>query len=1202
MIIYKNNGVPIIDIEVDDSSYRYRQIMGRDEVLLEFSLAEHVELPVGAYLVFENDRYDLLKEENVTVNHSRNYEYKITFSGPGERARNYIIHNIIDKRLKFDLTAKPSDHLAMIVANMNERDGAGVWSVGTCIDKKEMTISYNHTYCIDGLGQLADECDTEYEIVRLSGSTYAINLGKVEYYKSNPLSLGYGKENGFVPGVSRESSSASLEKVWIEGGDKNISLKSYGASLLHLPENLSFSFDGSKFSGEAGYDRTKGVSMKTDSEGYSVKLASAPANATEGSLDVTGIYPKRVGEVTAIRFEYNNWYYTYAELIAAFPSLSDEDWENVQIDIVDNTIPASLDYAECLMVNDQPLTVIFQSGPLAGREFDATFQKESRIDTRTTEQGTETVTRPANRFELKKADHDGVNMPTRNYLPATGNEYVVVNCVMPEAYVSDPESFGGAEYDALREAAAYLYENKDMTRSYRGTIDGLFAKRDWVNVSSHLKLGSYVSFSHSQVQATPIAVRILACKQYINKPHKPEIEISNEIVSVGKSTTIQETVNQQAHVEALNNAARRFSRRGFRDAKETAEMLIGAALEGFDPSISPIAIQTMQLLAGDESLQFKFWTSRACVTPVSNPVWYDQGAKVLHVDSCVLQHMTLGINSVSSEHATSEYLLWNMSAYESAVLAEPSKRYYVYAKVDAMNDGEAHLSGTFMMSETAIGMRSVTGYYYLLVGMLMSENDNDRSFAPMFGFTEILPGQITTDIIRSSDGNSYFDLAGNKFRIGNAGKYLAWNVNNDGVLRLRGNIVQSPSGAEFPVPCNRGDWSSGTSSAYYGDQYAFGGESWICIDPSAIDSAHTVTSDPESTSGKWLRYAKKGDSGKNGKSMQGPSEYDSGTQYYGINGLVASYYNVVCVKNGDMYDYYQCLKDCVNIPVTNTEYWAKFNQFELVATKALVVDDAAIKRVAVEELRTATSGNDRIEIKGSSISVYDTQQNQTVKIHTGHLDTGTGDNSSISLPYTSSRKEITFTSANPPVVEIGRSSLLVTNENNSITLPALHVNISEPLVQGQPVSTYFEILFATDSNLSNQVRVFTSMQSTSAYINIPEKTVTLPPNTSRYHLYLRVYYTLAGKFVMYYDSSSALLKYNRLSTQIASDGMMIQGGTDALVATEEKLSLIKDGSACELLGGGALNSLVAPKMIVACTTYPSVEEQGVLYVKVKLAN
>jgi hypothetical protein len=121
-------------------------------------------------------------------------------------------------------------------------------------------------------------------------------------------------------------------------------------------------------------------------------------------------------------------------------------------------------------------------------------------------------------------------------------------------------------------------------------------------------------------------------------------------------------------------------------------------------------------------------------------------------DGGIIQHMTLGISTIKKTHAPSEYKYWDMTSYASPAL-DPEKAYYLYAKC-----GKTTGNGSFLLSETAIGMEAVADYYHLLVGILNSEQDGDRSFAPLYGYSEILPGRITTDKIVSSDGKTYFDL------------------------------------------------------------------------------------------------------------------------------------------------------------------------------------------------------------------------------------------------------------------------------------------------------------------------------------------------------------------------------------------------------------------------------------------------------------
>ena len=766
MVIRDMYGTPIIGLDVDDASYAYREIMGDCKLYLEFALTQHVELPIGAYVDFQGERYTLMAVADVSIQHNRDYEYKVTFEGPQARFSKYRIHNPVDGRLVFEMIAKPQDHLAMIVANLTQREGAGSWAVGACIDGPEKSLSYNHTKLNDALTQLANAYDTEWE---LSGRS--INLNKVEFNADSPLALGYGRDQGFKPGVGRVNfgETGQIERLNVQGGDRNISRAEYGNDTLLLPKGFAFKFDGEKFqyavngstATEYGFDASKAVDMVTDENGFSVSLANAGSACNEESLDVTHVYPKRVGEVTGVRYLYDHQYLTWAELEAL--DLDEDEWLKVQVDIIDADIPASLDYADCLLANDRPLTVIFQTGMLAGREFSATFRKAAKtalVD------GVEVVQRPANRFELVRENFNGLELPNAIFRPnASGSgqndTYIVVNCYLPDSYICDKATFSGAEIEMLREAARYLYQNKDIQLSFKGEVDDLFSKRNWVNVGGKLKVGGCVSFSHPQVQAEPLVTRITAIKQFINNPYSPEITLGNEIVKGGLSSRLAQIGAQKAHLIGRDDALERYTRRTFRDARETMEMIAAAKIGEFSAGINPVTIQTMQMLVGDESLQFRYVTSK--VNPQDAPagITYNTETHKLTCVANIIQHMTLGIDTVSSSHEPSEYKFWDIAAFESPYLGEAlaEKKYYLYAKCNKAAQGETgYQVAEYVLSETAIAMNSVNGYYHLLVGILNSEYEGERSFVTLYGFTEVLPGRITTDKIVSSNGLTYFDL------------------------------------------------------------------------------------------------------------------------------------------------------------------------------------------------------------------------------------------------------------------------------------------------------------------------------------------------------------------------------------------------------------------------------------------------------------
>jgi hypothetical protein len=774
MIIYNNLGYRVLDVEVDDNSYRNRVIMGDHSLTLYYSLPEHVEIPVGAYCEFQGEKFTLERPENFKMKHKRLFEYTVIFEAPEAKAKIWKFRNPIDGRLKFSLTAKPIEHLQMFVDNMNRRDTG--WTVGDCVDGVETLIAYDHDFCIAALQKQASQFNTEYEFVGKR-----VSLKKVEYNKSAPLPLSYGRGNGFKSGVGRSNTGDTppIEILFVQGGTDNIDPSKYGSSELKLPAGQTLAYDGEHFENEAGFVKANARNYVVDESGLSIRRYDKQLSSlAEDSLDCSEIYPKRVGTVSSVAVvdAGNNFY-----------------------DIIDTGIPSTLNYEECL-IEGETMTIIFQSGMLAGREFEVKYYHEA------------VKNKAARRFEIVPAELDGQTMPNATFAPKAGDKYAVFKCMLPDSYIRDDETKTGASWDMFRAAVKYLFDNEEQKFTFTGELDGIWSKKDWLNIGGRIKLGGYILFSDEQFQKDGVLVRITGVKDYINKPYSPVIELSNTTVSGGVSSTLNELKSEGVVMEDLHRASIQFTKRRFRDAKETISMLEDALLENFTNSINPIAVQTMSMLVGDESLQFRFVNSKTNPVQVAHSITYDIEAKQLSAEAGIIQHMTLGIASISSAHKASEYKYWNMSAYTSGRLDDGSKKYYLYAKVSRTAQ-----TGSFIMSETAIKMEAVSGFYHLLVGVLNSEYDGVRSFVTLYGFSEVLPGRVTTDRVVSGDGNSFFDFVANALKLGDK---LSYNVNGDGELKIKGTIVQSQSGSESYIGCFRGAYNS--SYTYYnGDEVTY---------------------------------------------------------------------------------------------------------------------------------------------------------------------------------------------------------------------------------------------------------------------------------------------------------------------------------------------------------------------------------------------
>ena len=760
MTIYSANGTTLLEVAVNDDSYRFREMMSKDELVLKFELVEHVEIPLGAYCVVEGAKYELLAPENVTIAHRRRYEYTVTFEGAQAKLRKFRLYNTVDGRLEFSYTGKVQDHVALLLGNLNDRYPASGsdplrWQAGDLIESTDKLISYSHTTLLDALALIAQTFETEWEITTVGDISY-ISIHKVEYNAASPLPLSYGKDNGFKPSVQRTNldDRIPVERVYIQGGERNIELSKYPlwadsdqkSRTLRLPRNFEFTFDGEHFGDEQGFDSGRDVlAMMTDAYGHSVKLSNAAPDCNEDSLDLTEVYPKRVGTCSSVLF----WNPRTRQYMDYSPSWTETDWENIEVDIVDNGIPQSLNYSDCLMAGGDTMTLVFQSGMLAGREFDVTYRHESVSG------------RPARRFEIVKADIDGVSMPSTVFIPSVGDEYVIFGVMLPDAYINsrtavsgtDYYQYEGAEFEALREAARYLYENHQPKVTFKGELDELYAKRNWAAISSKLVVGGYVSFTDDSVQPTAFNVRILSIKDWINKPHTPVIELCNDTgaVNSGAASVLRQLENDSAYPDALYADAKAFTRRSFRQTKELLDALEGA-VEGFASGISPITVSTMALLVGSENLQFKFFNT-AFTTEIGSPVTIS--GNTVTVSACGIRHYTLGItdSAISSVHDESNYYNWVRRSATTLTAEDEDVPYYLYARVGHSSGSTA----TFLLSSETKDFDDNT-YYWLLVGIVSSNIDGQRTFSQLNGYTEILPNQLRTGSVVSADGNTVFNL------------------------------------------------------------------------------------------------------------------------------------------------------------------------------------------------------------------------------------------------------------------------------------------------------------------------------------------------------------------------------------------------------------------------------------------------------------
>lgn len=247
------------------------------------------------------------------------------------------------------------------------------------------------------------------------------------------------------------------------------------------------------------------------------------------------------------------------------------------------------------------------------------------------------------------------------------------------------------------------------------------------------------------------------------------------------------------------------TKRNWEDLMQTKDSIENAQLEGFTESITPITVNTMQMVVGTQNLQFDFITSLKDDTIISPGLYINEFGQLV-CPRGVIKHYTLfGPQSVKKDTGIQYYARWTIQGddggdYALLDLTEEDKPYYVYLRVNTTGykditdddvtqnievDPKSKNIGNWFASTQSHAIDEEDGYAYLLVALVTGSNAGGRSIGYLNGFTEILPGQITAYVFKTADGNQYLDFLNNKFRIGNNDQYIDWNGEN---LNIKGSL------------------------------------------------------------------------------------------------------------------------------------------------------------------------------------------------------------------------------------------------------------------------------------------------------------------------------------------------------------------------------------------------------------------------------
>lgn len=730
--IYNAQGTKIIDVANLEGSYCDRSIMGGSTLQLVVKSDKPIDIPLNSYVEYEARRYTLLYPASIKKHHTKDFECTLLFHGEEELLASCLIKDIsggIPYRVKFAITAKPIDFVRCIVDSLNEHYGGG-WSVGNVIDATEQTLAFSHEYCLGAISRVAEVFNTEFSV-----DNKTLSLGKVSIMEDNPLPMSYGNGKGFRPGTGRhnDGKKSAIGKLYVEGGSRNIDYSSYGAQVLLLPKSAVLEYNGRTY--------------RTDEHGMYITCDNAVGTA-EDSYDGSAVYPMREGTVSEVIEEADGY------------------------DFTDTSIPESLNFND-YRIKGEKAVVVFQTGALTGREF-ALVQTKDKLTG---------YIHAERRFKLVSEEQDGFVMPGGNFVPKVGDKYAIYNITLPAEYLSN------ASQRLFEEAVRYFDTVINPPYIFSGEVDPIWAKKEWLRIGGYMQPGGHILFSDPQYHPEGSVIRVTGVRTLLDKPYAPQLTLTNAPAALSVSNALSKLEADPIIAEERYKKTIRQLSQSWQQVNEAKEM-IDEAYKDMGNSISAPTVNAMQMIVGDKFGQFRFYEQGSSTIANPYPLIFDKDKAQLSIRACDLQHYVFGADgtrpSAEIKGGRTPLKRWSITPWTSPALPS-AKAYYIYA----VTKGD---TCTIELSETprASGeVKTATGYDYRFpVGILTSVDryTDMRSFAPLHGYTDITPGQLVTDRIKSANDTVDIDLINEQFIIGDpAGDTcLAWI---GGKLYIKGLLI-----------------------------------------------------------------------------------------------------------------------------------------------------------------------------------------------------------------------------------------------------------------------------------------------------------------------------------------------------------------------------------------------------------------------------
>ncbi len=505
-------------VPVSSGAISHEELMKSDYIQLEWNSPVWDILPAGAFIEYEGEKYSLLEPYKPTCTNEAEYQYTPQFQS---RIMAWDKHpvplytydeegSVVGREFDWEFTGSPADVLYMVKqAIMHETGEEWTYQLSDSLPAT-VSLQSQSSSIFSVLSELADLCETEWWV---DNKNNFLHLSKCEY--GEPVMLTAG-QNVKMPSI-KNNKDGYYTRFYVFGSTKNITQDYQSGQATNHIVNKRLTLDPLKYPG--GFKDIKGhfengvfVSDLLQGEIFPKTLYFNEVFPSS-RLTISNVRPRakyrldsngnkiQIGgsEDEPVYEQYAIWYFRVE----------------------------GFDFDPQTIIEGTKLSVSFESGQLAGRDFELTYHEKDQ-----TVKDAADVTAfdvKAGDFEIIIDESTGSIIPGAVYIiPQDGDKIVLYNIEMPDEYTTSAQVELEAEID--KEIARRIADNN----TYEFDSNPV----DFFNQGMDVVVGQSVHFSFG---GSTLETRVLMVEKRLDGIYQQRIRIGNEQIK-GVTQELKEDV------------------------------------------------------------------------------------------------------------------------------------------------------------------------------------------------------------------------------------------------------------------------------------------------------------------------------------------------------------------------------------------------------------------------------------------------------------------------------------------------------------------------------------------------------------------------------------------------------------------------------------------------------------------------------------